>query len=192
MNASRPLALALLVVLGACREEAAPPPPVRPVLSVVATVQSTETLGPFVGMIEPRYKPDLGFRVFGRMVAALGGPADFLEHTDRHLVKAPIVRPCLPERAGRVMAMDTRAIGVALIDLGGGRRTTQDRIDHRVGISEYQPVGAQVGADRPLCLIHAADEDSWNRAAAAVRAAVKIGENAASDPTPILDRIALD
>lgn len=130
--------------------------------------------------------------VFARMVAALGGPADFLEHTDRHLVKAPIVRPCLPERAGRVMAMDTRAIGVALIDLGGGRRTTQDRIDHRVGISECQPVGAQVGPDRPLCLIHAADEDSWNRAAATVRAAVKIGENAASDPTPILDRIALD
>ena len=73
MNASRPLALALplalLLVLGACREEAAPPPPVRPVLSVVATVQSTETLGPFVGLIEPRYKTDLGFRIFGRMVA---------------------------------------------------------------------------------------------------------------------------
>jgi membrane fusion protein, multidrug efflux system len=69
MNASRPLLLALLVTLGACREETAPPPPVRPVLSVVATVQTTETLGPFVGLIEPRYKTDLGFRIFGRMVA---------------------------------------------------------------------------------------------------------------------------
>jgi thymidine phosphorylase len=130
--------------------------------------------------------------IFARMVSALGGPADFLEHADRHLVKAPVIRPCLPEHTGRITAMDTRAIGVALIDLGGGRRAAQDKIDHRVGISECQSVGAQVGPDRPICLLHAADENSWNRAAAAIRAAVKIGENAASDPSPILDRIALN
>jgi thymidine phosphorylase len=130
--------------------------------------------------------------VFARMVAALGGPADLLERAERHLAKAPVVKPCLAERAGHIVGMDTRAIGVALIDLGGGRRTTQDKIDHRVGISECQPVGAQVGPDRPICLIHAADEASWSRAAAAIRAAVKIGENASARESPILDRIALD
>ena len=144
------------------------------------------------GKIETALNSGRAAEVFARMVTALGGPADFLERPERHLAKAPIIRPCLPERAGRITAMDTRAIGVALIDLGGGRRTTHDKIDHRVGISEGQPVGAQVGPDRPICLIHAADDGSWNRAAAAVRAAVKIGENAASDPSPILDRIALD
>ena len=41
----------------------------RPVLSVVAVVRTTDTLGPFAGTIEPRYKSDLGFRIFGRMVA---------------------------------------------------------------------------------------------------------------------------
>ena len=69
MSATRISLLALLVLLGACREETQAPPPVRPVLSTVATVQSSEILGPFVGMIEPRYKTDLGFRIFGRMVA---------------------------------------------------------------------------------------------------------------------------
>ena len=44
-------------------------PPLRPVLSVVAMVHTTDTLGPFVGSIQPRYKTDLGFRIFGRMVA---------------------------------------------------------------------------------------------------------------------------
>jgi thymidine phosphorylase len=130
--------------------------------------------------------------IFARMVTALGGPADFLEHSDRHLAKAPVVRPYAPEHAGRIAAMDTRAIGVALIDLGGGRRTAQDKIDHRVGLSEFQPIGAEVGQDRPICVIHAADAASWDRAAAAIRAAVKIGENAPSDPFPILDRIALN
>jgi thymidine phosphorylase len=144
------------------------------------------------GKIETALTSGRAAEVFARMVAALGGPADFLEHADRHLAKAPIVKPCLPERPGHITAMDTRAIGVALIDLGGGRRTTQDKIDHRVGFSEFQAIGAEVGPDRPICLIHAADENSWNRAAAAIRAAVKIGENAPVRHSPILDRIALD
>lgn len=69
MSAPRFVLLAVVALLGACREEAAPPPPVRPVLSVVATQQTSQTLGPFIGLIEPRYKTDLGFRIFGRMVA---------------------------------------------------------------------------------------------------------------------------
>jgi len=40
-----------------------------PVLSVVAVVRTSDTLGPFAGTIEPRFKSDLGFRLFGRMVA---------------------------------------------------------------------------------------------------------------------------
>ena len=144
------------------------------------------------GKIETALSSGRAAEIFGRMVVALGGPADFLEHADRHLAKAPVVKPCLPERAGHVIAMDTRAIGVALIDLGGGRRTTQDKIDHRVGFSEFRAVGDKVGSDRPLCLIHAADENSWNRAAPAIRAAVKVGENAPPRHSPILDRIALD
>ncbi len=130
--------------------------------------------------------------VFARMVTALGGPTDFLERSGRHLARAPIVRPCPAQHAGRIVAMDTRAIGVALIDLGGGRRRPQDEIDHRVGVSEFQPVGAELGPDRPFCLIHAADEAGWDRAAAAIRAAVKIGESPPPVASPILDRIALD
>ena len=64
----RIVAVALLALLTACREDSQTAP-VRPVLSVVATMQTIQTLGPFVGLIEPRYKTDLGFRIFGRMVA---------------------------------------------------------------------------------------------------------------------------
>ncbi len=71
MRARGLVAVVLLALLGACREDLHTPiaPPVRPVLSVVATVHTTDTLGPFVGSIQPRYKTDLGFRIFGRMVA---------------------------------------------------------------------------------------------------------------------------
>jgi RND family efflux transporter MFP subunit len=67
------LALGAALTLGACRNDSQPdaPPPVRPVLSMVAAVRTTDTMGPFAGTIEPRYKTDLGFRIFGRMVARL-------------------------------------------------------------------------------------------------------------------------
>ena len=131
--------------------------------------------------------------IFARMVAALGGPADLMEHPGRYLASAPVVKPCIPDAAGKVAEIDTRAVGVALIELGGGRLSAQDKIDHRVGFSEFTGVGKEVGPGQPICLIHATDGNSWARAAEAVRAAVRIasGEHV-TVPGAIHQRIALD
>lgn len=112
---------------------------------------------------------------FARMVAALGGPADLLEHPDRHLPVAPVVRPVFPDRAGVVAAMDTRAVGIAIVRLGGGRVGTGDRIDHRVGFSAVAGVGDAVGpGGRPLAMVHAATVDAAEAAARALRTAVTV------------------
>lgn len=60
--------LGVCVAVAGCKEEAAAPLPVRPVLStLVAPVQSED--GSIVGTVEPRYKTDLSFRVQGRLIA---------------------------------------------------------------------------------------------------------------------------
>jgi len=61
--------LAALLALSSCKPEAEPPPPLRPVLSVKAEVQTRATLGPYAGSIQARYSTDYSFRVFGRMVS---------------------------------------------------------------------------------------------------------------------------
>ena len=72
MKAFLCLAVAAIAGLASCRDEAGQEPqPIRRVLSTVAVERTTDTLGPFAGTIEPRYKTDLGFRIFGRMVARL-------------------------------------------------------------------------------------------------------------------------
>jgi thymidine phosphorylase len=129
---------------------------------------------------------------FARMVAALGGPVDLLDHPDRHLRAAPVVKPCSPHRAGRIATIDTRAIGLALIELGGGRRQVGDKIDHRVGFSEFLGVGEEVGPDQPICTVHAADEAAWQRTAAAARDAVRVTHKAVAVPPAIHERIAVD
>ena len=54
------------------------------------------------------------------MTAALGGPADFMENPAKHLNPAPVVRAIHPEKPGIVTAIDTRAIGIAVVELGEG------------------------------------------------------------------------
>jgi thymidine phosphorylase len=130
--------------------------------------------------------------IFGRMVAALGGPADLLQRPGVYLAAAPVVKPCAPTRAGRIAAVDTRAVGVALIELGGGRAKAQDKIDHRVGFSEFRGLNEEVGPQQPICVIHAADTASWTRAAGAIRGAVRLTGEAVPVPSPIHERIALD
>ncbi|MBX9930310.1 MAG: efflux RND transporter periplasmic adaptor subunit [Methylobacterium sp.] len=64
------VAIAATVLLTACKpaEEAAPPP-VRPVLYTTAKPVDRVTFGPFAGVIEPRYKSEIGFQIAGRLIA---------------------------------------------------------------------------------------------------------------------------
>ena len=124
--------------------------------------------------------------VFGRMVNALGGPADFVENPT--LPSASVVLPVLPQRPGYVTSMDTRAVGLVVTGLGGNRRREDDAIDYSVGLSAIAPIGAAVGPDRPLALVHARGDTSAREAATALAAAVRVGEEAPGDQPVLLGR----
>lgn len=112
---------------------------------------------------------------FGRMVAAQGGPADFVESWERYLPVAPVKIAVHSDQSGPVAAIDTRALGLAVVALGGGRRREGDRIDPRVGLSDLAGLGDVIGPDRPLGLVHAADDASARVAATTLRAAYRTG-----------------
>lgn len=115
---------------------------------------------------------------FARMVAALGGPADLVEHPDRHLPAAPITRDIHAPAAGTVTAIDTRALGMAVVALGGGRRVRSDSIDFAVGFDRLLGLGAAVDTSTPLARIHARDEATAADATARVLAAFSFGATA--------------
>ncbi|CAH0525020.1 thymidine phosphorylase [Vibrio hippocampi] len=113
---------------------------------------------------------------FNQMVQGLGGPADFVEHYDRYLPKAEIVKPVYAQQPGTVLSMDTRAIGMAVVAMGGGRRVASDLIDYAVGFDQFIQLGEQASQDKPLAMIHARDEAQWQQAAEALNAAITVGE----------------
>jgi thymidine phosphorylase len=123
--------------------------------------------------------------VFGRMVAALGGPADFVEHSDKYLTPPPIVRPVHAETAGFVREIATRELGVAVVAIGGGRTRPEQAIDHAMGLSALAAIGERVDSDGPLAVVHARTEEQFMHVAEAVRRAYRLGD-APVEPGPVI------
>lgn len=119
---------------------------------------------------------------FGKMIAGLGGPADFVENYDNYLEKAEIIKPVYAMETGVVSAMDTRAIGMAVVSMGGGRRVATDEIDYAVGFDNFIRLGEVADSDKPLAVIHARTGEQWEEAAKALRSAIKVGGE--YTPTP--------
>jgi thymidine phosphorylase len=94
---------------------------------------------------------------FARMVAALGGPSDFVERAATHLPAAPVRLPVRATRSGWVRSMATREIGLLVVELGGGRRRASDAVDPRVGLSDIASIGQRIEAGALLATVHAAD-----------------------------------
>ena len=127
--------------------------------------------------------------VFGRMVAALGGPADFVERYPSHLAKAKLTRVVTAEAPGHVAAIETREVGLAVVELGGGRRRAEDRVNPAVGLTGLLDLGAKVEKGDALCTIHADSAAEAEAAERQVRAAYTIGA-APKVAAPVLKIIA--
>jgi thymidine phosphorylase len=125
---------------------------------------------------------------FAAMVTELGGPADLLEAPDRHLPGAHVTVAAEPGEAGTVASVGVRAVGLAVVALGGGRTREDDPVDHSVGLTEVAAPGEEVApGGRPLALVHAADSEAAARAAQALRAAYVLGDGAPKETPPVLE-----
>jgi thymidine phosphorylase len=125
---------------------------------------------------------------FGAMVVELGGPAGLVDVPSRHLPSAPVTAEVEPALPGVVSAVDVRSVGIAIVNLGGGRAREDHVVDHSVGLTEVAALGERVEpGGRPLALVHARDKNSARRAADALRAAYVIGDPPALVPDPVIE-----
>ena len=113
---------------------------------------------------------------FAGLIAEMGGPPDMAEDWRTHLPVAPVVGDVMAPTNGYITAIDGEALGLAVVGLGGGRRVETDRINPAVGLTDVIRLGAKVGQNQPMCTVHAATEDAAQATAAAVLAAITIGE----------------
>ena len=127
--------------------------------------------------------------IFARMVHALGGPADFMEKPEAYLVKAPVILPVPIVESGFLSACETRDVGLAVLELGGGRKRPQDSVDHRVGFTDLLPLGTRVEKGQSFAFVHAADEEAAQNAVSALQAAYRVSADVPAERPAILTRI---
>ena len=77
--------------------------------------------------------------------------------------EAPVRRPVTAPRDGVVTRLGALAVGIAALELGAGRRTKEDPIDHAVGVLCFAKRGDTVLAGDDLAEVHARDDAAAER-----------------------------
>lgn len=129
---------------------------------------------------------------FDKMVARLGGPSNFIDEPWKHMEKAALQQAVMPKKPGAVTSIDTRAVGMIVVALGGGRTRPQDSVDHAVGLTSLAGLGDQVGPDQPLAIVHARTQAQVDEAAALIRSAYRVGGKAKKANPAVIDRITVE
>ena len=88
---------------------------------------------------------------------------------------------------GVLAGVDTRAVGNAIIELGGGRRQVGEKLDLSVGFSDIAPIGTELGPDRPLAIVHAASATAAEQAEKNLLSSVTVADAAPGERPVICD-----
>ncbi len=129
---------------------------------------------------------------FAQMIAALGGPTDLMSNPDKHLPLGTVRRDVIAPRRGYIGAIDTREMGVAVMDLGGGRHKASDPIDYSVGLTNIKGIGAKLGPRNPVATIIARNAETADLAEKRILSAISIAEEAPSARVVIRRKLTLE
>jgi pyrimidine-nucleoside phosphorylase len=125
------------------------------------------------------------FDTYEHWIRAQGGDPD-----PRSLPEAPVRVPVVAPRDGVVTRLGALAVGIAALELGAGRRTKVDPVDHSVGVLCFAKRGDTVLAGDDLAEVHARDEAAADAAVEAVLAAYTLGDEAPPARGILLDVMA--
>ena len=121
---------------------------------------------------------------FSRMVHAQGGPPDLVDRPEKHLSSAAVIKDLTADCTGFVEKIDVRELGVIVIKLGGGRVHVDDKLDHSVGLATICQPGMKLEPGTSMATIHARTQQDWDRAAAALRASIKVSDRETASNKP--------
>ena len=130
--------------------------------------------------------------VFGKMAAGLGGPTDFVENYDNHLIKPAIVRPVFANQSGYVTAIDAREVGMSVVNMGGGRRVATDSIDFAVGLSELVSIGDKIDTQTPIAMVHAQTEQQFVEVQKNILSAIQCADVKASVEPQVYETVRVN
>jgi thymidine phosphorylase len=115
------------------------------------------------------------------VIEAQGGDPRVVDDPAR-LPSAPVTRTLKATHAGVVTRVEPRAIGRAIVALGGGRKRVEDSVDPAVGFLVPIKPGMKVERGDELGTVHARTEQQAEEGLTALAAAIEVGREGAVSP----------
>lgn len=125
---------------------------------------------------------------FSQMVSYQNGNPEICNDTGL-LPKAKIILDIPSIESGFISSIDTKAIGMAGVELGAGRRRSSDSIDPSVGFEIFAKIGDKVSRGDLLGVVHSNDKDKAKKAIESIQKAYSFSENRITPPKKIIDRM---
>lgn len=126
---------------------------------------------------------------FAKMVHALGGAADFMDKPETYMAQADIVTDIYAEDAGFVTGIDTRAIGIGIVEMRGGRAKPTDDIDHAVGVTQMVGIGTKLDAQTPIAKIHARSQEQADKMAESLHASLTLSDTKPNETKTVSEAV---
>jgi pyrimidine-nucleoside phosphorylase len=111
---------------------------------------------------------------------------------ERPPVAHPVRLTVRASREGWVQSVDALACGLALMDLGGGRRRKEDAIDHGAGLTIEAGAGDRVARGAALVHVHAGSQTRARLALERLESAWQIAAEEVQRPRHLLFRVDRD
>ena len=113
---------------------------------------------------------------FKEMVKAQGGDISYISNPEKY-PESKYKRKITSQKSGYISAMDTYEIGMSAIELGAGRKTKEDKIDHKAGIIFRVKVGDTIKKGDPIAEIFSESKKGTGLAGNRILNAVTIAKD---------------
>jgi len=114
---------------------------------------------------------------FRHNVRLQGGDESICDDPSKLFDGGLVIRDVVSERSGFVQSVDTKAVGFAVLELGGGREKAEDGIDHGVGFCAKTSIGSRIEAGDPICTLYCRSDGQFEHASRRLKSAYSIGES---------------
>ena len=126
---------------------------------------------------------------FEKMVNALGGSSNILKTYKEDLSGTVYVEEVFLEETGWIKEINTRKLGLLLIELGGGRKQANDKINYHVGYNNVLSVGEKIDNIKPVVKVYSKSEDALNVVKDQIRKCFIIQDSEAKNLNDVYEKI---
>lgn len=141
-----------------------------------------------ISMLKEKLEKRLAFAKFEEMVSKQGGDLTIFSHPNR-MPKAPTIGTYKSPKDGYLQEFDTAGLGRLILDMGGGRKTKDDKIDNLVGLKFFKKIGENVSKGEDLVEIHAQNGNQLHDGKKRMESLIKIGIDKVSPPLLVKQRL---